>query len=91
MSKIEYQLQSAWRMDLCTIQFLADVGVPYMDQKLYESSFTRSWNHLNWFIEERDMHVGVTKGHSAREEHFCSITKSELEFIISMARTHQNS
>ena len=71
MSKTEYQLQSAWRMDLCTIRFLADAGVPYMDQKLYESSFTRSWNHLNWFNEERVMPVGVTESQSAQKNMFC--------------------
>ena len=73
MSKTEYQLQSASRISFCTIQLLADAGVLYRDQKLYESSFVRSWNHLNWFIEERVMPDGRTEGQSAREDHVLQI------------------
>ena len=44
-----------------------------MDGKLYESSFTRNWNHINWNIEERFMPDGVTKGQSAEKEDFADL------------------
>ena len=48
-----------------------------MDGKLYESSFTRTWNYKNWIIEERVMPDGVTKGQSAEKEDF-----ADLEFQV---------
>ena len=42
-----------------------------MDLKLYESSFRRSWNHLNWFNEERVMPDWRTEGQSAQKNTLC--------------------
>ena len=51
----------------CTTQYLEPDGVPYMDGKIYESSFTRTWNHAIWVTEEEVMVETMTEGQSARK------------------------
>ena len=43
-------------------------GVPYMDGKIYESSFTRTWNHAIWTTEEEFMVETMTEGQSGRKK-----------------------
>ena len=71
MSKTEHQLLCPDLQSLWTTQFLELIFVPYMDLNIYESSFTRTWNHINWVIEEKVMPDGVTEGQSAQKNTFC--------------------
>ena len=89
--KQSIQLLCSGLQSLCTTKYLADEGVSYIDGKLYESSFTRTWNHINWVNEEKVMLDGVTKGQSAREECFCSFANpgwSSLFLHQSHIKTH---
>ena len=42
-----------------------------MDLNLCESTFTKSWNHLNWVNEEKVMLDEVTQGQTAEKSKFC--------------------
>lgn len=45
-------------------------NVPYMDTKVYESNFLRTWNHINRSTMEGDMPELLKKGQSAEKLQF---------------------
>ena len=49
------------------MQYFEPVGEPYIDGKIFESSFTRTWNHAIWINEEEVMVETMTEGQSARK------------------------
>ena len=49
------------------MQYFELDGVSYMDGKIFESSFTRTWNHAIWVNEEKVMVETMTEGQSARK------------------------
>ncbi len=51
----------------CTMLYFEPDGVPYMDRKIYESSFTRTWNLAISITEEEVMVETMTEGQSGRK------------------------
>ena len=61
------QLLSINFRNFCTVQYLEPGGVPYMDRKICESSFTRTWNHAIWIIKEEVIVETMTESQSGRK------------------------